>query len=521
MSTYIRLYEDRREEVAESLQGLELHEYPNRSAWTTWLISYEAVHSRDKHAAHLLVFWSFLARSNVWFGLFEKALRNDAVAARLKSWLGSIPSQEIVFIKAMRLLRSYCLTEGSQTAEGYSMHPVLHRWTYLKKGLSHKAEIGTLALEVVGLAVSWKEERQTPLLRSRIFPHAQTCLKRTLANATKDGREETLPEQTLKEETGIRAIHSLGILFCNQGKLQEGEKLFQMALTGYERFCGADDESTLRVVASMANVYTWQERFDKANQFLSRVLHSKTNISIKFSLQVSSLLSVIYMRQGNLQKAEQTQKTLLHTYEAIYGPKAPFTLTSANNLAGVYKQQCRFVEAEEMYDRVLRDREEAFGPLHSWTLETVYNIGQLRLAQEKYKEAEHQYLRAYQGYEKVVGPDHPSTLFALIGLGYVYHKQGRLAEAENLYLNALKGYELLDPMVETYPPALTTMFCLGQLYIFKFGKVEEGKALLKRALAGYNITVGESSKVCISMRGTLDNSEGNDNTALAETSHIE
>ena len=55
--TYLKIYEQQWKELMESgdRNDAPLQDYPNRSVWTTWTISYNAVQKKDKNAANLLL----------------------------------------------------------------------------------------------------------------------------------------------------------------------------------------------------------------------------------------------------------------------------------------------------------------------------------------------------------------------------------------------------------------------------------------------------------------------------------
>lgn len=59
-----------------------LQDYPNRSVWTTWAISYKAIQEKDKNAANLLLLWAFLDNKDLWHGLFAEACKASTFAAR-------------------------------------------------------------------------------------------------------------------------------------------------------------------------------------------------------------------------------------------------------------------------------------------------------------------------------------------------------------------------------------------------------------------------------------------------------
>lgn len=46
-------------------EGAPLQDYPDRSVWTTWTISYETIRETYKVVANLLLLWAFLDRKDL------------------------------------------------------------------------------------------------------------------------------------------------------------------------------------------------------------------------------------------------------------------------------------------------------------------------------------------------------------------------------------------------------------------------------------------------------------------------
>ena len=129
IKTYLRFYEDVQKNIDEILHDshIPLRDYPNRSVWTTWNISYASIVAQDEHVTNLLILWSFLDRSDLWYGIFKEAVAASSIVRAFSQWLSSITSQESSFVKAMHLLRRYSLIESSVHTDSYSMHTVVHR----------------------------------------------------------------------------------------------------------------------------------------------------------------------------------------------------------------------------------------------------------------------------------------------------------------------------------------------------------------------------------------------------------
>jgi tetratricopeptide (TPR) repeat protein len=68
----------------------------------------------------------------------------------------------------------------------------------------------------------------------------------------------TLCRRHLGEVTTIsilRTVNNLGLLYVDQGKLDEAEKMYMRALKGYEKALGAEHISTLRTVNNLGVLY--------------------------------------------------------------------------------------------------------------------------------------------------------------------------------------------------------------------------------------------------------------------------
>jgi tetratricopeptide (TPR) repeat protein len=62
----------------------------------------------------------------------------------------------------------------------------------------------------------------------------------------------------------------LGLLYADQGKLDEAEKIYIRALEGSEKALGAEHPSTLRTVNNLGMLYTDQGKLDEAEILVKR-----------------------------------------------------------------------------------------------------------------------------------------------------------------------------------------------------------------------------------------------------------
>src|SRR6201992_4126876 len=168
-------------------------------------------------------------------------------------------------------------------------------------------------------------------LQRRLFPHIEACsrwlltVEPSLSNGNQDRNEVELDENEIKEHY-LGAIYSFGMLYTDQGKLDQAEEMHIRALQGREEALGPKHTSTLNTVNN---------------------------------------LGLLYRDQGKLDEAETMYTRALQGREDALGPKHTSTLNTVNNLGMLYKDQGKLDEAETMYKRALQGKEDALGPKHT------------------------------------------------------------------------------------------------------------------------------------------------------------
>ncbi|CAN9212127.1 unnamed protein product [Alternaria alternata] len=265
----------------------------------------------------------------------------------------------------MQLLCNYSLVEKMQETGSYATHLVVHQWAYHSQGTRFVAELSRLAVVAIGHAVPASYTRDYAALQCRLLPHAQACSRQAVErNAVWDRGAEDGSDGDIEEgeerKTVLAAVHTLGNLYADQGRLGEAEQMYERALRGFEEALGVGHSSTLQTVNNLGNLYANQGRSGKAEQMFERALRGK---------------------------------------EEALGVGHSSTLETVNNLGLLYADQGRLGEAEKMYERALRGKEEALGVGHSSTLSTVNNLGLLYADQGRLGDAEKMYERALRGYE--------------------------------------------------------------------------------------------------------------------------
>jgi tetratricopeptide (TPR) repeat protein len=371
----------------------ELLSYEDRALYSTWDVSLDHVKQQSSLAFKLLQLWAYFDNQDVWFELLRECQEDGP------EWFSQLTEDQLSFDKAVRVLCEHALVEADVTLRenrveslGYSMHGCVHSWTKYIVNKDWDSSMARLVLSCVGLHVPDSNGPQYWVVEQRLLGHANRCQEYLGGGLA--GQDDDV--------VMLRAIHGLGHLFADQGKLDEAEEMYQRALQGFEKAWGPEHTSTLDTVNNLGALYKNLGRLDEAEKMYQRALQGK---------------------------------------EKAWGPEHTSTLSTVNNLGALYADLGRLDEAEKMYQQALQGKEKAWGPEHTSTLDTVNNLGALYKNLGRLDEAEKMYQRALQGFEKAWGPEHTSTLDTVNNLGNLYAGLGRLNKAEKMFQQALQGKE--------------------------------------------------------------------------------
>ncbi|KAK3340122.1 hypothetical protein B0H65DRAFT_510321 [Neurospora tetraspora] len=216
IAKYIDLYEKQWDELFENTDS-GLLDYGTRSVMTTWMISFNAIETREKNAGNLLRLWAFLDNREMWHSLLQVA-RNDQ--EQWPKWLCDIACNEVKFLNIAKLLLRYSMIETRESEQSsYSMHPVVHRWISHIQDDAGKREFLWLAVMLIGFSVPHHTTKNYWVLQRRLFPHAERFL---WWMGKLEGGECNMEDITMGQAT-----HSLGNLYSDQGRLKEAETIRQ------------------------------------------------------------------------------------------------------------------------------------------------------------------------------------------------------------------------------------------------------------------------------------------------------
>jgi tetratricopeptide (TPR) repeat protein len=197
--------------------------YEDRALYTTWGVSLDHVKQQSELAAKLLQLWAFFDNQDVWFELLRECQQDSP------DWFSKIMRDPLSFNKAVRVLCDHALVEmdtmfGEKHVEsqGYSMHSCVHSWTVHVLDQEWDANMAGLALKCVGRHLPDTNQHNSLVTERRLMRHAvRSCRLIADSSVDSDGREDYL--------------HDFGMMFANQGRLDEAEKIYQRALQGREK----------------------------------------------------------------------------------------------------------------------------------------------------------------------------------------------------------------------------------------------------------------------------------------------
>lgn len=454
-ASYIRMFDEEWCSFVASNEasGHWLLDY-HGSMTAVWTKLFQAIQAEDGAAARLLLFWSRIDHSDLWFDL----LRSTNLSESRWPWFKDLASSEVKFLSVMRLLLRYSIVE--KHAHGYYMHPLVHRWLSHLPGDSEIADYQQLALSAIGQVTPPNVSRDFWSKQMRLMPHANRC-----AASLKRG---VSPQEY--DAVVVSSIHLLGDLSLDQGLLDQAEFLYRHALERCKALFDPYDLRTLVIMKSLANA-------------CSRLA-----------------------RPG----AERLYRLTLEACEGTLGTGHPLTLEVVNDLASLCVDQNRLQEAETLFDWALEGKKLILGPDDPSTLNTMSSLANAYAQKvhvqddagevEEREEAEQRYLQAIAGLMKALGLEHPFTLNALSNLGLLYARIGRLEDAEAFCRCALAGYE--ESFGAAHPQTLNIVHNIGTILSDQH-KRDAAALMYRRAVEGYQQALGPEHPTTLNATSNL------------------
>ncbi|KAF8602623.1 FabD/lysophospholipase-like protein [Ceratobasidium sp. AG-I] len=492
LDEYLDIYRQDRGKILEESGGLaQTADDYERTAYTTWMLSYMRLSLWSKHLLHLL---GFMHHDRIPRDIFHAThtstpLNIDETLVSLLSHFNPEPQSQkwptTSFLDVIKELRSSSLIDFEPKIRTYSIHPLVQSWI---QSIVPDADVirNSVAL-LLGLCVNQRRGQNDRGFRRSLLPHIDTLPEslRTEKNLASDfslvyyeaGRwavVESLETMLLKfrrEELGdnhpdtLSSMHNLGSVYRERGMYDLATSLQLATVEARERLLGKDHPDTLTSMYALAWTYRENGNWKDACSLDEEVLERRRRVvgeDHEDTVASKTSLAWSYWNQGRLEEAEALEVEALAASKIQRGKYHPNTLLSMHNLAETYASQGRLSEAEELALEVVKSRTEALGRHHPHTLVSLSSLGVMYHHQHRFDEAEALQKEVLDARNRVLCENHPHTLSSMQNLGALYSYKGQWEDAEMWMTKAVEGRR--RALLEDHPDTLTSMANLASIY---------------------------------------------------------
>jgi eukaryotic-like serine/threonine-protein kinase len=277
---------------------------------------------------------------------------------------------------------------------------------------------------------------------------------------------------------------TLGTVYQNLGKLEEANKLLNIALDQRKALFGADSVEYADALVALAGLRDAQAKFDDAEKLVRQGLDvSKHHLAPNHPAvgKATALLGKILEDRGTypgaiavLEEAARLQST-----SDAYRADLSATLTE---LANCHFYAGHYDISESLNQRILAMDRELYGERHPHVADDLINLGAIQYERGRFSEAERFYRQGLDITQSFYGKDHPATASALTMLGRGLVSQGKLDEGAGILQQALAIQEKVYGKV--HPRVAGTLNELGKI-AQRRGQLDEAEAELSRAVEIY------------------------------------
>ena len=455
LEDYQQVYQQHRRHLHQR-RGALVPDHPEPVA-TTWALSFARVKQQNRAAAALLQLCAFLSPDAIPEEVLIKG------AKYLGSVIAPVVANPLRFGQAIEALRRHSLIRRDPATRTLALHRMVQavvtdemdaatrkRWIerviHLLQGQLPSDEVAEWPRweQLVGqitVALTWlTKERMTVIGISELFRRTGWYLSERARYREAEQLLEKALEQSQREHgkahpvTGI-TLHTLAVLYQDQGKYEEAEPLYQRALRIHEQALGPEHPETARTLHELARLYQDQGKYEEVEPLYQRALRIREQaLGPEHPDTASTLyeLARLYNNQGKYEEAEPLCQRALHIHEQALGLEHPYTATILNLLARISQGQGKYIEAEALFLSSVHMYEQALGPEHPGTATIRFRLAQLYEAQKRYEKAEPLYQHALRVREQTLGSQHPLTLQTRKSYASLLRTTGRVEEARQL-----------------------------------------------------------------------------------------
>ncbi|WP_089357644.1 CHAT domain-containing protein [Ekhidna lutea] len=217
----------------------------------------------------------------------------------------------------------------------------------------------------------------------------------------------------------FRAIDRLSALKIEQGEYSDSENYLLHNLE--KKTSGYQDNQImmLETLNGLSVLYYRLNDLKTANEYIDRAINTAGDIRNVRPYMINNL-GTIYMRQGNIEKAEECFKESAEGFLELFGSMNPDYASSLNNLASIYKEKGELPKALDLYMKVLDMDKVIYGTEHANYATSLNNVALLYLQFGNYSLAGKLLQDAKRIRANTLGNYHPLYIKTVNDLGLYY-----------------------------------------------------------------------------------------------------
>ena len=293
----------------------------------------------------------------------------------------------------------------------------------------------------------------------------------------------TRPLSAAAEDPAWNALQTKAATLFQRGRYASAADAAEQSVRSAEQLFGPRDLHTAESLETLANVYSGQQLWARAQSLYERVLEIRQQaLGFDHPLVVQTLLLLMKasLEQGQVAEAGVLCDHALTIREQQFDSFHPMIAETLIALAQISIAAGQGDAAQALYEQALAIREQHFGPSHLLVAETLILLAKLQFAHGRTAEASALDRRAADIVEQTSGP--PSLILAntLIMLAEVSADLGKLSAAEAYSNSALAIQE--KRLGRDHPLVADTLVWIAKLHIAE-GRSGETELLYERALS--------------------------------------
>ncbi|KAI1510557.1 Tetratricopeptide repeat domain-containing protein [Pyrenophora tritici-repentis] len=446
---------------------------------------------------------------------------------------------------ALRQLTQFSLIIRSHNSEGYSMHPLVHKWARERPGMSIAAqavwaEAAVMLLSHCILIPPLGNTEEEEEVRKYILPHvdhvrqcqqsmeqrmrdkrmarmkpwpvfdggfdrgkAMTYAKFSLVYMQNGRWEEAKRLQTavkdfttqilgMKHPVTRRVTRLLATTLFNLGQSEDSAKMEKEVLDACVRFLGVNHQETLVAKFTLGKALFLQGKFSQAKllqeeavEGLTRLIGLDQEDTLDAIDWLGQTLLMFYTKE-HVTRARQLFVMASEGMRKLHGDEHTRTLEAREHLCTAAIRtgdKDHLDEAHTMMIKILEIRKEKLGKEHAYTLLAMVNLALVKCAMGMIHEAEALMQHGLPIAARNLGEGHIAYLWGRYHLGRIWVLQERWTEAVTYLLDVTERQRYtLQGRGEFHPDRIGGLIELATAYN-ALGKVEECERVTEEALA--------------------------------------